>query len=610
MRPSRAQSTFGRVKLAPFVLAMGFTAGACSSSGEMGSFELGADEPSEDTQVIPSLASRERLPAAELDLDSVKLVREAVGRNYGSLGFDRASRLDELRPLRTKRLSPADVNGPVETIVTLQQTFENLPIIGGTLNAELLDGEVRDLHGDLLDRSEIERRLGSSVRSAHVTPAQAAHTVEQACGQNAKPVDPSREGPWIDADLDRPVFRLFCDGSIFHVDAETGAIAASGSAHTGWTPTFIPILTGRDGDRLSNAGSEWFPNDIGKPNDVLLRFNKVRGDRSPFAGTLCYWQMSMYYDDGEAAEPFPSLRPSNDYVRNALDYCSSPTAFADDSADKLKEQHAYDRIWLAAYATIYSTSMKLWAVFPPDEHQTLRINTWRTDSSGDHCGNKAASYLALYEDIDLCLDHENYETYLAPLHEYGHYIADSYGFMDGISLQPPCAELAAQEGVAASLAVMFEHQRYTGGGEQLNAANRSTLMANGPGGAAEPMAVRRDGNARAELQNVDAWCSNAYTIAQAMVQVMWKLLNNSLCQFDAAGACTSVTTIGPTSLPAWAREDFVRTLDVTDEDTTSVEKFLVSVYMRFFNTRRSSFTTQQWENLRLAFTQNGVDLPF
>jgi hypothetical protein len=94
-----------------------------------------------------------------------------------------------------------------------------------------------------------------------------------------------------------------------------------------------------------------------------------------------------------------------------------------------------------------------------------------------------------------------------------------------------------------------------------------------------------------------------------MVQVMWKLMNNSVCQFDAAGTCATVLQTGPTALPAWAREDFIRVLDVADEDNTTVEEFLVEIYLRLFS-RAPSFTTQQFANLRLAFTQNGVDLPF
>jgi formylglycine-generating enzyme required for sulfatase activity len=63
----------------------------------------------------------------------------------------------------------------------------------------------------------------------------------------------------------------------------------------------------------------------------------------------------------------------------------------------------------------YSTKFKLWNPIPPDSRATLRVNSWRSDPNGDHCDGYAASYSAFYEDIDRCLDHDDYETYLAPL---------------------------------------------------------------------------------------------------------------------------------------------------------------------------------------------------
>ena len=568
----------------------------CSAAEESGS----VDTPAGSADVSPALAAARTKAMTELDHESLRLVKAAVRRDFSRLGFDREAALEELRLLRVKRVpSPKDA-GSSDTVAELHQTFAGLPIIGGSLNAEIVAGEVRAIHGKVVDRAELARKLGSS--SAHKTPAEAAQVVEEACGQSSLPVEPENEGPWIDAEAGRFVYRMLCGDAVYEVDAEGGAITGIGPARLEWTPTLAPIRTGRDGDRLSSNGNEWFPSDIGKPNTTMLRQNKVRFDRSPFAADFCYWQMSTYYD-GESAAPFPSLRPANDYVRNGIDACSSPSVvFSATSNDRLQEQHAYDRIWLGAFSVNYSSTLKFWNVIPPDTTSTLRVITWRADPEGDHCDEKAGVYSQFYEDIHLCLDHDEYEAYLVPLHEFGHYIADSYGFISGGTLAPPCREKAVQEGVANTIALILEHQRYTGGAETMAAVDRAELFESGPGSALGSMGFHK-GN----LLNVDAACSAA-TTGRVMTQVMWKLLNNAICAYDAAENCT-IRQIGPSPLPAWVREEFIRVLDLADESTISVEGFLSAIYTRFLVNRQASFTTAEWTNFRSAFTQNGVDLP-
>ena len=92
----------------------------------------------------------------------------------------------------------------------------------------------------------------------------------------------------------------------------------------------------------------------------------------------------------------------------------------------------------------------------------------------------------------------------------------------------------------------------------------------------------------------------------AISQVMWKLLNGQVCDWDVDGNCTASLGTGVATM-SLARRNFTLALKTLRGE--SVETFLLDILLRYAGTSYCLFNATTWPRLRRAFTENGVDVP-
>lgn len=486
-------------------------------------------------------------------------------------------------------ISESEINGIPRTSISYEQRYRGIRVYNGEVVFSFANNELIFISGSLFS-SETTIETDFDLTSIDVLDSRPC-----ASPASAETVFERRFGQVVEL--------RHCPKSNQFIDPKTGKVLAENSVLMNWDPGAGSVVSIGDG---SSSGI-WFFGPVTLANAAqctlaampcttapLRRF--VRNTNLDISGDLRRLSYRSY-GGSDSVTPYPAT-----YIDASHIWSGTAAALVDANAYGATglsvASAAHERIsGVATY--VQATPTGLWAFRGPNEYKTLRVYTYATN---DGCGG-LAHYNPNQEDICLNFTYVNgFDWSRTPIHEYGHYVHDSYGLHGST-----CDEIATQEGVADALSLSLTWARYnpTPGYDRYISDPGLTRPHVPDGSFFAPVTDTYTNIARVS-QQCGGNDGNKYAKGMAISQTLWSLLNNQWCN-RLSGAC-SYEAVLPGYSAAQAGLIGRQTLTITMDDTGNeapINEFLREWWYNLYY-------AVNWEsvwNLRQLFLQHETALP-